>query len=89
MSTYIMKLTYLWDGCNDICEIKITVPSNITPLMISEKLQQAHDFLDQEDEEDIYGTQGRCPETLLDYICERNEGWNWSHLQYDGDLIFD
>lgn len=88
MNTYTMRLNFFWDDGDDIWEFKITVPENVTPLMVSEKLTETHNFLDMEDNEDIYGTQGRSPVTLLDYICDNNDGWSWSDFDFDIDLNF-
>ncbi len=41
-----------------------------------------------EDSEDLYGTMGRTPTTLLNYLCNRN-GWRWQELPFDIDMNFD
>lgn len=37
--------------------------------------------------EDLYGTVGRTPVTLLDYTCEKY-GWKWEDFEFDIDLNF-
>ena len=37
------------------------------------------------DAEDLYGTSGRNPVTLIDYVCKKY-GWKWEDLVFDFDI---
>lgn len=82
-----LRINFFWDDCDDIWEFVLTVPENVTELEVSEILIKEHNYLNMEDDEDLYGIQGRNPVTLLDYICEKY-GWNWADFEFDIDLNF-
>jgi hypothetical protein len=88
MKTYTIRLNFFWDDGNDMREFKITVPGNITEGKITEILLKEHKYLSVDDKEDFYGIQGRDPETLVDYVCEKYN-WQWQEFEYDIDLNFD
>jgi hypothetical protein len=88
MNTYITRLNFFWDDDDDIKEVKIYVPENISDLEVAEILLKEHKFLCKDDDEDFYGTQGKNPETLLDYVCEKYD-WRWKEVSFDIDLNFD
>lgn len=87
MKTLNIRITFFWDD-DDIRKFKLTVPSNVSEIEVADTLKKEHEYLDMEDEEDIYGLNGRDPVTLLDYICEKY-GWSWSDFEFDIDLTFD
>lgn len=83
-----LRINFFWDDGDDICEFVLTVPDNVTELEVSEILSKEHHHLCFEDDEDLYGIQGREPETLLDYTCEKY-GWSWTDFKFDIDVGFD
>ena len=83
----ISIINFFWDDGDDIWEFRIIVPENVSEIEVAETLKKEHEYLDMEDEEDIYGVNGRNPVTLLDYICEKY-GWSWSDFEFDIDLNF-
>lgn len=52
------------------------------------KLCENHEFLCKNDEKDTYGIEGRNPDTLIRYTCEK-EGWTYEEPSYDLDLNFE
>ena len=82
-----MRINFFWDDGDDIQEFALTVPDNVNVEEIEEVLFKTHNYLDREDETDLYGTTGRNPETLLDYVCENHE-WSWEEFSFDVDLNF-
>jgi hypothetical protein len=90
MNTYTIRINFVWDDGDDTRQFKLFVPSNVTEPEITDILSKEHEYLCKDDEEDFYGTQGRCPETLLNYVCEKyNWQWQWQELELDIDLNFD
>lgn len=78
------------DACDDVDEMEsytIIVPDQVTLSDVEDKLYENHKFLCENDEEDRYGIEGRNPNTLLRYTCEK-EGWTYNELSYDLDLNF-
>lgn len=69
-------------------EFKLTVPNNVSNIEVADVLREEHEYLCTSDDEDIYGTIGRTPETLLNYICNKYNGWSWREFQYDIDMNF-
>ena len=80
-----IRLDYFWDDGDDIWENILIVPNNITNNQIEEIIIKEHKFLCFDDEDDIYGTQGRNAVTLLDYICKKYH-WEWKDFEFDIDL---
>lgn len=89
MRTLNLRINFFWDDGDDIKEFKLTVPDNVSDSEIMETLKKEHEYLCHEDEENIYGTDGRNPETLLNYVCDKYYGWSWCDFQYDIDVNFD
>ena len=87
MKTLNLRTNFFWDNGDDILEFKLTVPSNISEIEVADILKKEHEYLDMEDNEDIYEINGRSPVTLLDYVCEKY-GWSWSDFEFDIDLDF-
>ena len=87
MKKFNLRINFFWDDGDDMWEFRLTVPDNISIEQIKETLIKTHDYLDMEDEMDLYGTTGRHPETLLDYMCKK-QGWNWEKFDFDIDLNF-
>ena len=82
-----VKLNFLWDTEMDTKEVYITVPKDVTPETVIEKLEEKHNYLCFEDETDIYGTEGRNAQTLLEHTCSENN-WSWEEISFDLDLNF-
>lgn len=87
MKKFNLRINFFWDDGDDMKEFALTVPDNVNTEEIKEALIKEHKYLDLEDETDLYGTSGRDPETLLDYVCEKYE-WNWEEFSFDIDLNF-
>lgn len=87
MKRFSMRINYFWDDEDDMWEFVIVVPNNVTIEEIKETLIKTHDFLDMEYETNLYGTTGRSPVTLLDYVCEEY-GWEWEDFSFDIDMNF-
>lgn len=87
MKKYNLRIDFFWDDGDDMWEFKIEVPENVTVEEIENILFETHTYLDMEDEIDLYGTNGRTPVTLLDYICKKY-GWKWEDFEFDIDLDF-
>lgn len=88
----IIQLSFLWDEGPDTVRFRLTVPDTLSTEDVEKKLKGTHDYLceeEDENEETYYGANGRNPESLLQYICEENEGWSFSELSYDIDLELD
>ena len=82
-----LRINFFWDDEDDIWEFTLTVPDEINVIRVEEILLKAHQYLNAEDETDLYGTNGRSPVTLLDYVC-REYGWSWEDYSFDIDLNF-
>lgn len=68
------EITFRWDEGDETCVIDIYTPEDVTDKKVNEVLVNTHEKLCEE--EDIYGTMGRCPETLATEVCGNN-GWAW------------
>lgn len=92
MMTLNLRINFFYDDGDDMKSFKLTVPDNVSSIEITDILRKEHEYLceieDEEDEEDIYGTMGRNPETLLDYVCEKY-GWSWREFEFDIDVNFE
>lgn len=90
-----LRINFFLDDEDDIWEFTLTVPDDINVIRVEEILLKAHRYLkaaergrrNAEDETDLYGTNGRNPVTLLDYVC-REYGWSWEDYSFDIDLNF-
>lgn len=82
-----VKLNFLWDTEIDSKEVSITVPNNITTETVINKLKEMHNYLCFEDNTDIYGTEGRNAQTLLEHTCGEND-WTWEEILFDIELDF-
>lgn len=51
-------------------------------------LKTEHDHLCLVDETDIYGEEGRTPETLLEHVCKKYN-WKWKPFQFDIGMYFE
>lgn len=88
MKTLNVKLNFLWDDYNEIlrCELHVPVTTNLQDIMYI--LEKEHEYLTTKDPTDRYGTCGRNPATLLDYVSEKY-GWLWTKLCFDIDMDFE
>lgn len=82
MNKYNLRLDFLWDDEIDSKYFTVYTPDNVGEIELSEIIKREHHFLDFEDKEEIYGFQGRSPETLMDYICEKYD-WKWKDFEFD------
>ena len=90
MKTYIMRINFFWDECDggdDTQVFIMTVPDNETVEEIEKELENSHDNLCFEDEDEWYDKCGRVPDTLVEYICEKH-GWKYKELEFDIDIGF-
>lgn len=87
MRTLNIRINFFWDDEDDICNFKLTVPNNVNEIEIVDLIEREHEYLCREDTEDIYGIQGRNPETLINYVCEKYN-WEWNKFDFDIDLTF-
>lgn len=83
-----IKLNFMWDDCVDSDTFTVTVPENVDKNDIMQAMEKEHEYLCRdEDGNDTYGTCGRTPGTLLNYVCEKN-GWQWKNFEFDIDVYF-
>lgn len=87
MKNINLKLNFFWDDNIDTDEFTVTVPDNVSKDDVIDVLQKGHEYLCTEDETDTYGVCGRCPATLLNYVCEKNN-WQWNNFEFDINLNF-
>lgn len=80
-----IKVNFEWDNENDTLKCNLFVPKYITKNDLIKIFIEEHNYLCLDDEEDIYGTKGRTPSTLLDYICEKYN-WQWDIINFDIDI---
>ena len=85
---YNIRLLFAWDDVDEMESYTITVPDQVTLSDVQDKLYENHEFLCKNDEKDIYGIEGRNPDTLLRYTCKK-EGWTYEEFSYDLDLNFE
>lgn len=85
---YNIRLLFAWDDVDEMESYTITVPDQVTLSDVENKLCENHKFLCENDEKDTYDIEGRTPDTLLRYTCEK-EGWTYEELSYDLDLNFE
>lgn len=88
MKKICITLKFNWDDGQDVKTMAVEVPKDVSLNKVMEEFEQGHEFLCDEDEEDRYGRDGRCPDTLAAYVCEKN-GWTYSGLEVDGELELD
>lgn len=85
MNKYKVRLNFFWDDGDDMNSFVIVVPKDITIQHVRTVLLNAHSFLDNEDASDYYGVNGRNPESLINYVCDKY-GWKSEDLEFDIDL---
>lgn len=80
------KITFRWDDGDETRIIDIYTPEDITDKEVNDALKSMHDKLNDDEESDVYGTAGRCPETLAAELCEER-GWIWRvHEDSENDI---
>lgn len=92
MKTFKTKISFDFDDGQEVNEVEITVPYNLTMNDVINEIHNDHDYLCFDDETDYYGINGRTPESLLNHLCDEvheGEGWSWSGLEMDIDLELD
>lgn len=85
MKTLNIRLCYDWEDMDDIYIGCLEVPSNIDTDYVFDVIEEAHEYLCNGGAEDLYGTNGMNPSTLLDYICKKYN-WNFMDVFYDIDI---
>lgn len=85
MKKHIVNLFFNWDEGNEGGLYEVETPDNVTDFDLRVDIEEAHDFLCEEDEECRYENNGRDPETLLEYLSEKN-GWDWNSLEPDIEI---
>lgn len=83
----VIRLEFTWDDGSDIKEFLIYAPVSVSDDDVAKSLENAHEYLCQEDETDYYGTNGRNPESLVAWVCDQNP-WLYSDKK-DVDLRLD
>lgn len=82
----VFELNFQWDDGPESRTIVLTVPKDVTDEDIIAVIKDCHRVLcEDEDDMDIYGTEGRSPETLMNYVCEVR-GWSWKDVNFALDL---
>lgn len=76
------SITFNWDDENETRIIDIYTPENIHNKDLELELIRMHQRLcNDEDGQDTYGKNGRCPETLVMELCAKHD-WTW-HVHED------
>lgn len=83
----LLRLSFVWDDGIDKKEYRLYVPKSTDIDELKDQLNKEHHFLCREDDCDIYGVQGRNPDTLMLHICDKH-GWVFESLEYDIELCF-
>lgn len=83
-----VRLNFFWDNEDDMQEFQLSVPDKVTIDNVEKVLLKEHNYLDTEDTSNTYGANGRNPETLINFICQKY-GWAYKEMEYDIDLNFD
>lgn len=82
----VFELNFQWDDGPDSRTIILTVPKNMTDEDIITVIKDSHRILcEDESGADIYGTEGRSPETLMNYVHDTH-GWSWRDVDFALDL---
>lgn len=76
MKRHECSIAFQWDEGDDTKVIDIFTPDNVTKDTVESELVLGHEYLCNNDEDDLYGKEGRTPETLVECICQKN-GWHW------------
>lgn len=88
MKDYIVRFNFLFDDSCDTTGYIVYLPSNLSLEDFRTILKNIHNYLCCDDEEDIYGINGRTAETLLAYVSEKY-GIKYKQLAYDLEMDFD
>lgn len=89
MKKYNIKICFQWDDGDDVCEFTIYLPNNINITKFKEILISSHEYLCDDDCNDIYGFNGRNATTLLQYIKEEIiQEMKFEEMKYDLDMEF-
>lgn len=86
MKKYNIRLNFFWDDGDDMKEFVLIVPIDVMLSEVNQAIVDAHHFLCFEDEEDLYGSLGRTPETLIEFVCQKHRGWFWKEMEFEIDL---
>lgn len=82
----VFELNFQWDDGPESRTIILTVPKDKTDEDIIATIKDCHRVLcEDEDDMDIYGTEGRSPETLMNYVRDAR-GWSWRDIDFALDL---
>lgn len=86
MRKVLIRLNFIWDYEDDIQTFILFVPDNISNEEVEKEILHVHEYLCFENEEDIYGVCGRTPGTLINYMCEKHDDWDYMDMEYDIDF---
>lgn len=78
--THFIKLNFIWDTEIDSDIYQVTLAANVKPNHIAKIIRKEHELL-CEDDNSIYNTNGRTPESLIQYLNEKYH-WNCKKLEY-------
>lgn len=87
MNTYTIKIKFAGDDGANHRFFQFTAANDEDARRIVDQIKKAHDFLQNGDLEDRYGTDGRNPDTLIAYV-NRTFGRACTELKQDFTLIF-
>lgn len=87
MNTYIIDIKFLWDEGVDHRLFQFTAANDEDARRIVDQIKKAHDFLQNDDPEDRYGTDGRNPDILIAYV-NKTFGRACKELKPDFTLTF-
>ena len=89
MKNLNIKIDFVYEDDSETTgEFVLIVPHRATELYVVDILEKEHEYLSKEDQEDNYGFQGKVPETLLDYVCEKY-GWHWRKFGFEIEMKLD
>lgn len=90
MIIFPLELNFMWDEGPETNTVIIISESDVTVTDAIGIIKAAHDKLceqDREDENSLYGTNGRNYETLMNYICDEfYPDWSWRPVKDAVDL---
>ena len=55
MRTLNLRINFFWDDGDDMETFELTVPSNVSNAEILDALKKEHEYLCEDDEEDVFG----------------------------------
>ena len=80
-----IRLNFFWDDGDDLQQFVVSIPESISNDEIADIIKKEHDYLDAIDKTELYGGNGRNPETLMNYLCEKY-AWDRKDIVFDIDM---